>query len=183
MEGWEGPRLLAQALGHDTVQGVSIIADVLSYLGISQYYSRGGDGTRTKESSLAMTISDEISHIYLTARFEWESKTWDIPRPSRFANDRSAESSKVASPKSGHSPAHERFEDEIRRFEKLSVKSFAMPIIRVWTDVLPNTKHVEFLKSRDWSATSLGPMRDWPTPLRLMTLKIMSDPCSVNLYW
>jgi hypothetical protein len=51
-----------------------------------------------------------------------------------------------------------------------------------WTSLLPRTTHVDFLKSRDWAATSVGPMSVWPSPLRLMTMKMLSDPRPANLY-
>lgn len=51
-----------------------------------------------------------------------------------------------------------------------------------WTSLLPNTPHVDFLKSRNWSATALGPMSSWSSPLQLMTMKMLSDPRPANLY-
>lgn len=56
------------------------------------------------------------------------------------------------------------------------------PEVPDWTALLPSTPHVDFLKSRDWAATSLGPMLAWKSPLRLMTMKMLSDPRPANLY-
>lgn len=53
---------------------------------------------------------------------------------------------------------------------------------RDWTRLLPTTSHVNFLKSRDWESTSLGPMSSWPSRLQLMTMKMLSDPRPANLY-
>lgn len=58
----------------------------------------------------------------------------------------------------------------------------ATPAVSDWTTLLPSTSHVEFLKSRNWAATSLGPMSSWPSPLKLMTMKMLSDPRPANLY-
>lgn len=51
-----------------------------------------------------------------------------------------------------------------------------------WTTLLPSTPHVDFLKSRDWAATALGPMSSWSSPLRLMVMKMLSDPRPANIY-
>lgn len=53
---------------------------------------------------------------------------------------------------------------------------------RDWTELLPRTSHVDFLKSRDWASTTLGPMSSWPVRLQLMTMKMLSDPRPANLY-
>jgi len=42
-----------------------------------------------------------------------------------------------------------------------------------WLDQLPQTPHLEFIKSRDWASTELGSIEDWPAPLRLMTRKMV----------
>lgn len=42
-----------------------------------------------------------------------------------------------------------------------------------WLDQLPQTSHLEFIKSRNWAATELGPIEKWPAPLRLMTRKMV----------
>lgn len=54
--------------------------------------------------------------------------------------------------------------------------------IHDWTELLPKTSHVDFLKSRDWAATALGPMSSWSVPLQLMVMKMLSDPRPANLY-
>lgn len=46
-----------------------------------------------------------------------------------------------------------------------------------WLDQLPQTSHLEFIKSRDWAATELGPIEQWPAPLRLMTRKMVRKNC------
>ena len=52
-----------------------------------------------------------------------------------------------------------------------------------WLDQLPQTPHLEFIKSRNWAATELGPIEQWPAPLRLMFRKMLADPRAANLYW
>ena len=84
------------------------------------------------------------------------------------------------------SPAQDRddihHDGEGHNHEKTGLSSISVPSIADWTSFLPRTKHVEFLKSRNWSVTSLCPMQSWPSALRLMTLKMLADPRAANLY-
>jgi hypothetical protein len=52
-----------------------------------------------------------------------------------------------------------------------------------WTRVLPDTEHVRFLRSVDWSKTHLGPMTDWPGALRQATYQVIADSRPATLYW
>lgn len=52
-----------------------------------------------------------------------------------------------------------------------------------WTETLPQTDHVRFLKSVDWAQTALGPMQQWGTALRMYTQMVMSDSRAATLYW
>ena len=49
------------------------------------------------------------------------------------------------------------------------------------TPTLP--QHIQFAKSVDWSATSLGPMETWPSDLRLVCNLLMASPHPAALYW
>lgn len=52
-----------------------------------------------------------------------------------------------------------------------------------WTSLLPKTEHAEFLKSRHWADTLLGPLKAWPLELRLYTLQAFADTRPVCIYW
>ena len=55
-----------------------------------------------------------------------------------------------------------------------------------WTR-LPNSpalpRHIQFARSIDWAATSLGPIEDWPSELRSMCNLIMASPHPAAMYW
>jgi len=57
------------------------------------------------------------------------------------------------------------------------------PPRRSWTDELVLTDHVEYLKSRDWASTTLGPIDEWPMSLRLATHQMLADPRIACVYW
>ncbi len=52
-----------------------------------------------------------------------------------------------------------------------------------WVDDLPMNEHVQFFKSTDWSATSLGPLDTWSGCLRQMTHFLMSDSRAACMFW
>ena len=52
-----------------------------------------------------------------------------------------------------------------------------------WVDDLPINEHVQFFKSRDWSATALGPLENWSACLRQMTGFLMSDSRAACIFW
>jgi hypothetical protein len=52
-----------------------------------------------------------------------------------------------------------------------------------WTEALPDSDHVRFIKSVGWADTSLGPMRDWPPVLRQATYQVIADSRPATLYW
>jgi hypothetical protein len=54
---------------------------------------------------------------------------------------------------------------------------------RDWTQFLPDTEHVRFLKSVDWSKTDVGPIADWPNALRQATYQVIADSRPATLYW
>ena len=52
-----------------------------------------------------------------------------------------------------------------------------------WVDDLPINEHVQFFKSKDWSATALGPLETWSACLRQMTSLLMSDSRAACIFW
>ena len=56
-------------------------------------------------------------------------------------------------------------------------------VYSTWVDYLPMNEHVQFFKSRDWSATALGPLENWSACLRQMTGFLMSDSRAACIFW
>lgn len=85
-----------------------------------------------------------------------------------------------------HGVAQAYFDGKLKEWRLASqnapVTEAAPVSLHDWTELLPKTSHVDFLKSRDWAATTLGPMSTWSTPLQLMIMKMLSDPRPANLY-
>lgn len=52
-----------------------------------------------------------------------------------------------------------------------------------WTDLLPPSEHVVFLKSIDWGKTHLGHMQTWPLPLRQTLYSVLAEVHPANIYW
>jgi hypothetical protein len=52
-----------------------------------------------------------------------------------------------------------------------------------WTEALPDSEHVNFLKSVEWANTPLGPMENWPPVLRQATYQVIADSRPATLYW
>lgn len=56
-------------------------------------------------------------------------------------------------------------------------------LVSDWTDLLPPSEHVVFLKSIDWGKTYLGPMQSWSLALRQSVYSILAEVHPANLYW
>lgn len=52
-----------------------------------------------------------------------------------------------------------------------------------WTDLLPPSEHVVFLKSIDWGKTHVGPMQSWSLALRQTVYSILAEVHPANVYW
>ncbi|KAF1937639.1 hypothetical protein EJ02DRAFT_458538 [Clathrospora elynae] len=52
-----------------------------------------------------------------------------------------------------------------------------------WTAALPQSDHVRFFRSTDWSRTSLGPLKSWSATLRLFVSYVLADSKAVCLWW
>jgi hypothetical protein len=52
-----------------------------------------------------------------------------------------------------------------------------------WTEYLPQTPHIQFFRSVNWSATLVGPIDDWDPVLRQATYQLMADSRPATLYW
>ena len=52
-----------------------------------------------------------------------------------------------------------------------------------WTEQLPKTDHVRFVRNIDWARSGLGPMKDWDATLRLFTGFVLADSRAACLWW
>ncbi|KAA8612660.1 BaeS Signal transduction histidine kinase [Pyrenophora tritici-repentis] len=52
-----------------------------------------------------------------------------------------------------------------------------------WTHGLPQTDHVRFFQTTDWSCTALGPLESWSSNLRLFATFVLSDSRPACLWW
>ncbi|KAF2670055.1 putative histidine kinase HHK15p [Microthyrium microscopicum] len=55
--------------------------------------------------------------------------------------------------------------------------------INSWTRFLPDTDHIRFIKSVDWSKTHVGPIENWPPGLRQSFYQVIADSRPATLYW
>lgn len=55
--------------------------------------------------------------------------------------------------------------------------------LRIWEEGLPDTDHVRWVKSFDWSKTDLGPIQEWPVELLLWTQQLLADSRPTTIYW
>ncbi|KAF2470863.1 uncharacterized protein BDR25DRAFT_342712 [Lindgomyces ingoldianus] len=54
---------------------------------------------------------------------------------------------------------------------------------RDWTEDLPQTDHVRFFRTTDWSKSKLGPLTEWSPTLRLFTRMLFADSRAACLWW
>ena len=54
---------------------------------------------------------------------------------------------------------------------------------RDWTAALPQTDHVRFFRTTDWTRTALGPLESWSPTLRLFTGFVLADSRAACLWW
>jgi len=52
-----------------------------------------------------------------------------------------------------------------------------------WTETLPDSDHVRFLKSVDWRSSPLGPMCDWSLTLQQSVHMMLADKRPTSLQW
>ncbi|KAK4981033.1 hypothetical protein LTR28_008493 [Elasticomyces elasticus] len=157
--------LLTDAFGSISAEDTLVVTRTLSCLGItaapkgqSQYH----------ELALSISIESEAAPGNLHIQFDVNTKRWRVMSPSDDISDQASYGSLDHRRHNPQDP-HKQTSSKGRLCED-------------WIDQLPPADHIEFLKNTDWASTSLGPMRDWPYSLRLMTLKMLADPRAANLY-
>ena len=177
MEAKRSSWLLAKEIGHFSSESWSTIESILSYFGISASTIRSGQGD---DPVFSISIDVEAENSCRHARFLPDSKRWHLI--------------KVESPYAQFAGTDGPYESQMNPQQALKSRDdshYNLPdsnfttdsIANDWTVLLPRSEHTEFLMSRDWNATALGSIRQWPSELRLMTMKMLSDPRPANLYW
>lgn len=58
-----------------------------------------------------------------------------------------------------------------------------VPTNAKWTDALPDSDHVNFLRQADFGSTKLGPILDWPLSLRNYVYMVFTDSRAACIYW
>lgn len=170
-------QLLANALGYVTDESTSAISSTLSYFRISPS-KKGPD--RANKPGFIISVNGGAADSNVQAEFDPTSRRWHLIIRRIIHSD---EVSKVDLNAACEVTQNPRNDGDRQYFEPRISPYVERPIMEDWTELLPRTKHAEFLKSRNWAATSLGPMRHWPSPLRMMTMTMLVDPRAVSVYW
>ena len=168
--------LLAKEIGHFSNESWSAVESILSYFGIST--PNQPDQCDNPVFSIPIYVDAEKSCCH--ARFFPDSKKWRLI--------------KVESSYAQFAGTDGPYENKLNTQQALKLRDDSQYtlegskptdnlIANDWTILLPRSEHTEFLISRDWAATALGSIRQWPSALRLMTMKMLSDPRPANLYW
>lgn len=63
------------------------------------------------------------------------------------------------------------------------VHRYRVPLSPDWTKELVDSSHVRFLKSVDWAASPIGPMRDWSLTLQQSVHMMLADTRPTALQW
>lgn len=174
MESWTAHHGLLSAVGPCSSESRAVLSRALAYLGIS--HGIAGEGTVESTTTFNLSLYDSATGS-TTSQIEFDDKTrtWSKKRgysdsrntssaPRQIFNKRHASSTDVDTDVSISCSSTSGFDED-------------------WTALLPNSSHVDLLKSAEWSKTSLGPMSEWPFALRLMTMKMLDDPRPANIYW
>ncbi|RDW72853.1 hypothetical protein BP6252_06760 [Coleophoma cylindrospora] len=178
MDQWESALLLAETLGHTTREGITAIASVLSHFAISSSKCvPASSDTPIYTITINTPSRDDLRAVFDTDLGHWDVAGGRDVRSRPYKVDLKADGILSASIHDS-----ERTADDCCGMRQ-TWNHLKTPVVQDWTRLLPPTEHVEFLKSRDWASTALGPMQGWPNALQLMTLKMLSDPRPANLYW
>lgn len=188
------------AILHDLPsEGHNKITRALSRLGIHVDKS---SGTSPDEISFRLFVELDVDDVKIEdeqsqrAQFDSLSRRWSLVKPSprdpgQYAaklrqKRRPRDDGEVKLPQSPWQKIREKNDlntaEQNSHAEDNDLSDFPR-FAPGWTEQLPSTPHVEFLKSRDWASTELGPIQLWPPPLRFMTRKMLADPRPANLYW
>lgn len=164
---------LISAIGSCSDETKAVLTKALSYLGISYVPAKRN---RRVASTFVLSLRTDTAPVNAQQiEFDSETRLWH----PILQNEHSLKEIEppLALPIAQTSSAdHDGAHDDV----PLSLPD---EIREDWTTLLPSTEHVAFVKSREWHKTSLGSMLEWPSSLRLMTMKMLADPRPANLYW
>jgi hypothetical protein len=74
--------------------------------------------------------------------------------------------------------------DAGRRLPLRPAKKTQSPLERDdWVDQIPQSDYIRFFRSVNWSASHLGPLKEWCLGLRLHTFTLMADSQAASIYW
>jgi len=138
---------------------------VLESLGVTQK-----DGINGVE--YCITIEDSHDGRVLTASWDAAEKKWRSTSAATNAQGQDVGSSSMIAPT-----------PHVSQHNSQGVSARESQTEPDWTAHLPQTDHVRFLKSIDWAAKGLGPMRDWPISLRVHAQAMLVDTRSICIYW
>ncbi|GAB7356837.1 hypothetical protein MBLNU459_g7712t2 [Dothideomycetes sp. NU459] len=175
---------LADALGGLTCDGLSNISRVFEYLGIHTTSQLLEASDQPIEPTLKITIDTGVAQD-LEATFDHKTRRWRVASATPQASDNVRNGEQMPR-RAQLRPTRTGTKSIDRDQERAHGNSIDQPLVVQqddWTEQLPHTEHVDFILSRDWSATSLGPIRDWPLILQSMTHKMLADPRPACLYW
>lgn len=165
MADWTGDVGLLNAIGSCSSESESVVSRALTYLGISYVKARAAFVASLAPHSSSNRLID--NHVNNEIEFDHSKGLWHNVRKE---NDS----------RSDHVP-HLAVAQNDEPDDALVLANDPSPTD--WTSLLPKTSHVDFLKSREWHKTSLGPMLTWPRVLQVMVMKMLDDPRPANLYW
>ena len=179
--GRSGPaNLLANAVGLVADQDTSAVSRALSFLGITNS-TDSDDGDNEFSFRIAIDAGAGLGELH--AEFDASTKRWCIVRSGLHENQISHSVTTSDHSTSNGKAGAAKAVKTTQSHELVSTAEDNVMQDADWTQQLPRTDHVRFLLSRDWAATSLGPIRNWGLTLRIMVHKMLSDPRAANLYW
>lgn len=162
---WKAAEKLCDAIGVNDSREFALITRALSYLGIATSYPEIDEYDHDATNHIPeFTITLDVSTSSATqdacqAGFDVKTRKWHVVNPRQRRMDASS--------------------NQLQQHVELSRSHMN----KDWTDKLPVSSHVQFLLSRDWSASPLGPMQEWSITLQLMVYKMLADPRPACLYW
>lgn len=154
--------LVANALGAGTESETNLIGKVLQLLGIG--FSSDEDNETATTLGLSVTGHNDSSSYEAIATFDFKGGRWHL----------GASTPALAGVRDYTSNVDDA------RVNKLEGWSHADDD---WTATLPQTAHVDFIKSRDWAASDLGPISSWSPQLRMAVRNMLINPRPANIYW
>lgn len=158
--------------GHGYSIPYNVFLSVLQDFGISA--TPGSEGRTEFTLGLQSPSTPEVTQaVFDPSSKQWRS--WDAQKVGSVVEDR-LDSSVFA-------VSYSRDKLKLQQSQDINATDVNLTLAGDWTDELPRTDHVHFLKSTDWGQTPLGPMSQWPPSLRVATHILLVYPACAVLYW